>query len=75
MDDSAENREVNTASQKLPTILTNKNQGSLEHEGSSTAGTHAVILINCSKKKKPKQNQKAEGEESQGEPPYQKNAI
>lgn len=52
MDDWAENREVNTASQKLPTILTNKNQGSPEHERSSTAGTHAVTPLNCRKKPK-----------------------
>lgn len=52
MDDWAENREVNTASQKLPIILTNKNQGSPEHERSSTAGTHAVTPLNCRKKPK-----------------------
>lgn len=52
MDDYAENREVSTSLQKLPTILTNKNQGSPEHEGSSTAGTHAVTPLNCRKKPK-----------------------
>lgn len=53
MDDYGENRKVSRASQKLPTILTNKNQGPPEQEGSSTAGTHAVTSLKCRKKTKP----------------------
>lgn len=44
VDDYAENTDVNSASQKLPTTLIKKKQGSKKHEYSSMA--HGVIPVN-----------------------------